>query len=175
MFVEHLRAFNFEFSAICTQESFISDKDDLSQIELEGYTLIPQGKSCSNNGGLVMYLHERVKHEYKLKLNKQNSWKGQFIQIRKGENFTHPIIIGNIYRPPNDLISSYKEFTDKLCPILKTLGKKKSEVIIAGDFNIDILIINDKHTFSEYFDMLINNCFILKLHFLQDFQTIMEH
>ncbi len=107
IFVEHLRSFNFEFSAICTQERIISDKDDLSQIELKGYTLIPQGKSCGKNGGLVIYLYEQFKHEYKLKLNKQNSWEGQFMQIRKGENFIHSIIIGNIYRPPNDLISSY--------------------------------------------------------------------
>ncbi len=73
--------------------------------------------SCSKNG--------QFKLEYKLKLNKQNSWEGQFIQIRKGEHFTHPIIIGNIYRPPNDLISSYKEFTDELCPILRTLEEEK--------------------------------------------------
>ncbi len=66
IFVEHLRSFNFELSAICTQETFISDKDDLSQIELKGYTLIPQGKSCSKNGSLVVYLHEQFKHEYKL-------------------------------------------------------------------------------------------------------------
>ncbi len=108
-----------------THESFIFDKDDLSQIELKGYTLIPHGKSCIKNCGLVIYLHEQFKHEYKFKLNKQNSWEGQFIQIRKGEHFTHPIIIGNIYKPPKDLISSYKEFTNELCPILKTLEKKQ--------------------------------------------------
>ncbi len=67
---EHLRSFNFEFSDICTQESFISDTYDINQIDLEGYILIPQGKSCSKNCGLVIYLHEQFKHEYKLKLNK---------------------------------------------------------------------------------------------------------
>ncbi len=55
--------------------------------------------------------------------------------------------------------------------MLRTLEK----VIIAGDFNIDLLKINDKNTFSEYFDMLTNNSFYPKLHFQQDFQTIMEH
>ncbi len=53
IFIEHLRTLNFEFSAICTQESCISDNDDLGQIELKGYKLISQGKSqCSNKGGI---------------------------------------------------------------------------------------------------------------------------
>ncbi len=76
IFVEHLRTLNFEFSAICTQDSFISDRDDLSQIELKCYTLTPQGKSCSKNGGLVIYLHEQFKHEYKLKLTNKTLWRG---------------------------------------------------------------------------------------------------
>ncbi len=54
IFIEHLRTLNFEFSAICTQESCISDTDDLRRIELKGCKLIPQGKSqCSSKGGLV--------------------------------------------------------------------------------------------------------------------------
>ncbi len=48
-----------------------------------------------------------------------------------------------------------------MCPIVRTLEKNKSEVVIAGGFNID-LKINDKKTFSEHFDMLTDNSFYLK-------------
>ncbi len=52
IFIEHLRTFNFEFSAICMQESCILDNDDVQQIEFKGNKLIPQGKSqCSIKGG----------------------------------------------------------------------------------------------------------------------------
>ncbi len=48
IFIEYLSTLNLEFSAICTQESCISDNDDLKQVELKSYKLIPQGKSSSS-------------------------------------------------------------------------------------------------------------------------------
>ncbi len=105
IFIEHLRTLNFEFCAICTQESCISDNDGLRQIELKCYKLIPQGKSqCSSKGGLVIYFHEKFDYQYKFKLNKYKTWEGQIIQLKKGDNLRKPIIIGNIYRPPNELV-----------------------------------------------------------------------
>ncbi len=63
IFIEHLRTLNLEFSAICAQESCISDNDDLQQIELKGYKLISQRKSqCSGKGGLTIYLHEKFNY-----------------------------------------------------------------------------------------------------------------
>ncbi len=59
--------------------------------------------------------------------------------------------------------------------ILNTLETNNNEVIITGDFNVDLLKINDKNVFSEYFDMLIDQAFILKLHFRLDYQISMEH
>ncbi len=49
------------------------DSDDLTQTELKGYTLIPQGRSSSTKGGLIIYLHETFDYDYKLKLNKYKS------------------------------------------------------------------------------------------------------
>ncbi len=42
--------------------------------------------------------------DYMFKLNKYKSCEGQIIQVKKGENLTTSIIIGNIYRPPNELM-----------------------------------------------------------------------
>ena len=72
-------------------------------------------------------------------------------------------MIGNIYRPPNELVDFYNEFISELSPVLKSLEKNKSEVIVSGDFNIDLLNINNKQVFSDYFDMLTNNSFYPKI------------
>ena len=45
---------NFLFSIICLQESWLSDMDEVSLIQLSGYDCISQGKSCSNKGGLII-------------------------------------------------------------------------------------------------------------------------
>ncbi len=52
--------------------------------------------------------------------------------------------IANIYQPPNELIDSYNVFIREISPIFEQFENNKNEVIIAGDFNIDLLKINDK-------------------------------
>ncbi len=66
LFIDSLKTFNFMFSAICIQESWVSEGDCTSLIQLEGYECISQGKTCSSKGGLIIYLHERFKHRLKL-------------------------------------------------------------------------------------------------------------
>ena len=41
------------FSAICLQESWLTDDSDLSQYQLPNYNLIHQGKKISGHGGLL--------------------------------------------------------------------------------------------------------------------------
>ncbi len=52
-----------------------------------------------------------------------------------------------------------QEFTRYICPILKTLETSNNEAIIAGDFNIDLLKINDKQSFSDYINTLTSYSF----------------
>ncbi len=46
---------------------------------------------------------------------------------------------------------------------LVKLEKNNKEVILAGDFNIDLLKLNEKNIISEYFDMITNNSFYPKI------------
>ncbi len=43
------------------------------------------------------------------------------------------------------------------------LEKNNSEVIISGNFNIDLLKLNAKQVISDYFDMFTNHSFYLKI------------
>ena len=57
------------------------------------------------------------------------------------------IILGNnIYRPPNYIKDNYLKFFDEIRSVLTGLTKLKCEVIIAGDFNIDLLKIDDNYS-----------------------------
>ena len=40
LFIAELKLINFKFSIICMQECWISENDDLSQIQVEGYTYL---------------------------------------------------------------------------------------------------------------------------------------
>ncbi len=45
----------------------------------------------------------------------------------------------------------------------ESLETNNNEAIIAGDFNIDLLKINNKHVVSDYFDMFICHNFYPKI------------
>ena len=68
-------------------------------------------------------------------------------------------IIGNIYKLPRDINANYEQFIDEFTHILDVLAKYKCDVIIAGDFNIDLLKVHEKTLFSDYLDMITANGF----------------
>ena len=53
LLIEELREQNFQFSAICLQETWLDN--DLSLFQIENYTLIAQGRHCCHHGGLIIY------------------------------------------------------------------------------------------------------------------------
>ena len=163
IFVDILKQHNYVFSAICIQESWLSENSDVSQIQLDGYNLILQGKSCSSKGGLIIYLNKKYDHDVKMKITEHDTWEGQVIQVKKGKYLSKAILLGNIYRPPKKLLIHYQEFMKEFTPILAKLELCNNEVIVAGDFNVDLLELNDKHIISEYFDMYTNHSFYPKI------------
>ncbi len=88
LFIESLKNFNFMFSAICVQESWLLEGDDTSLIQLDGYECIPQGKVCSTKGGLIIYLHENFKLKLKLKFDKYETWEEQVIEVTQGKTLS---------------------------------------------------------------------------------------
>ena len=105
----------------------------------------------------------KFKHKFKLKLNNYATWEGQVIEIMQGMTLSKPLYIGNIYRPPKENLEFYEQFINEFTPTLVNLEKNNKDVIIAGDFNIDLLKINKKNVISEYFDMLTSNSFYPKI------------
>ena len=59
--INELKQHQFEFSAICLQETWLSDDSDLRLIQIPGYTMISQGSICTSHGGLAIYLNELYK------------------------------------------------------------------------------------------------------------------
>ena len=87
-------------------------------------------------------------------------WEGQFIRVTDEETNTH-VTIGNIYRPPRDVND---EFTRQLAKFQKSKG----EVIIAGDYNIDLLKINNKQKLRNTLIPYLSIVFSRKSHSLLD-------
>ena len=63
IFVEQLRDLSFGFGAICLQECWLSDTQDLSHLYIEGYTCISQIGNIGRKGGLIIFLHNDYSYD----------------------------------------------------------------------------------------------------------------
>ena len=67
------------------------------------------------------------------------------------------IILGNIYRPPRENLSNenIQLFINELTPVLADLNKFASDIVLACDYNIDLLKMQERLLFREYFENII--------------------
>ena len=110
-------------------------------------------KTCSQRGGLVIYLNDNINYNIIKCPEISNLWECQVIEITSNM-LSRKVILGNVYRLPRETSTDHKTFIDEFSPILAHLEQSHSEVIIAGDFNINLLDIKTKNkvlTFYNYF------------------------
>ena len=118
IFIQDLKQNGPFFSAICLQESWLSQDDDISMYQLDGYTCISEGRKCSPKGGLVIYLHENFTYSTVALYERSDVWEGQFIQI-SGNELLFKLLLGNVYKPPRDIPHNYNTFNDEFNHVLE--------------------------------------------------------
>ena len=163
---------NIQFHALCLQECYMNETAEeesndisLTGYKIDGYKLICQGKSCGEKGGLCIYLKNDFKYKILKNLSVQAEfWEAQFIEI------SHPLmenklILGNIYRPGRDGNSdaSFKAFSSAIEPILGKLDKKKCPIAIVGDYNTNLLKINEKTEVNNIFSQFCGYGYVPKI------------
>ena len=89
-------------------------------------------------------------------------WDGSFIEVT-GESLPEKVIIGNLYRPPRHNSETIKQFCQELAPIISKVSKSGPHVIITGEFNIDLLQINDQSEYQKYFNLFVARGFFSKI------------
>ena len=155
--VNFLQSKRCHLSAICTQETWLNDDDDVSLLQIPGYNLITQGKYVSEHGGLFIYLLEELNYTVR-QTEKATTWEGLFIDIDH-ENLNEKLILGNIYRPPvrNNRNREINIFLDEFRPVLETILKVNRTPILAGDYNLDLLEVDQREKFQEFLDTMVSN------------------
>lgn len=177
--ISHLQAFVYQLSqsnisadVICIQESWLPDNADTSLVQLDGYTCVSQGHICSSHGGLITYIHSKYKYKNLNIYTPSNIWEGLFLEISGGD-LTRSIIVGNIYKPPknNNNNENIEIFTEEITPVLDSFRNTDKDILLAGDYNINLLKINEREKFTEFLDKMINNSFFPKITLPTRFST----
>ena len=154
---------NIEFSAICLQETWLEGPNlDTSLFEVNNYIPISLGATCSSHGGLLIYLYQNYQYAIRDFYSPNTLWEGQFIDIF-GNNLKQKITICNIYRPPRDRNDHIESFINDISPILSTLSEERSDKLVVGDFNINLLKANIREKYSYFVNVMMNNDFMPKI------------
>ena len=106
------------------------------------------------HSGLFTYVKDEYKCSVRPTCQNSNIFEGLFIDV-KSENLPKKITLGNIYRPTkqNNSITEVNNFMGEIIPIIDGLSKENSQLAISGDFNINLLEINNRESYQDYLDL----------------------
>ena len=128
-----------------SETRFTGNNVSKDEITIPGYKPINRPIENKLNTGLLAYVHLSVSHKRIIKydyLNIECIW----IEIRlKG---TKPILVGFVYRNPAERVEWYDRFDQ----MIEDISNEYTDIIILGDFNIDLLKPHEqwKRTFQPH-------------------------
>ena len=110
--------------------------------------------TCSKKSGLVIDVLDSLSIRNYTNFNTYSTWEGLAVEINY--NSEKSITVCNIYRPPRDnhCHASIDLILNEFNPTLHKLNKSSKNIILVGDFSIDLLKLNSNAKFQEFYDSL---------------------
>jgi hypothetical protein len=145
---------------ICLQELW--QFPDFKTFSLPNYApLCYKLRNVSQGGGIGIYVRSNLKFNVlpNVSIFIDRILESLFIELFLPNK--QKIVIGSIYRPgsthPNlTQLQAFNEFIDLFSNLCDNLTNKKTDLILTGDFNIDILKYNSNSRASDYIDILFS-------------------
>ena len=167
------------FSVICFQESWLSTNDNYGLYKLDGYKMFKKDFEIklSKHGGLVTFIKENIEVDNFKVLNKNNTYEGLLTKICL--NNKQKLAILNVYRPPRNNNSNFQDFFLEFIPKLNGLLLSNKEMVIVGDFNINLVQSSNNKNITDYLDHMFNlELFPLityPTHFINTSASLLDH
>ena len=183
--ITELNSDNFKLSLIALQE--IWNIPENYSLKIENYKPLnfrsrdPTGQDMNCGGGIGIFIHEKYHYEPipQISLFQARFFESQFLKVYISEY--KYIIVGNLYRPP---LSDIKMFIDKLEELLNLISsdpnlKQNDDIILLGDFNIDLIKYSSNLETSRYLDLLnsigLTSCISLPTRIAKNSATLIDH
>ena len=158
-----------KYDVICLNETCANvDKlaNGLDDVLIEGFhPPIHQAPArlSYKGGGLLVYVNKRICEEddiESINLEQDPNTDGEvlFLKIKSCKKFSNTVIIGNVYRSPSS--QNTQNFNTILDNSLTKLDRHKNkQILITGDFNIDLIQYDTDERSRELIDITSNHGF----------------
>ena len=134
-----------------TKPRLRKNREVLSNIDLNDYSF-EFTTTKSTNGGTLIYIQNDLRYKIRKDLNLYREKESTFIEIIEPNIRNKNKIIGCIYKHPNVAVA---EFTsDFINLLLEKLSHEKNQIILMGDFNINILNCDSDKDTSDFVDTM---------------------
>ena len=147
---ECIKTLSKDFSIIGLSETHLKEKPN-DVYNLSGYNIEYMNRVGREKGGVCMYVSDKINYKLRKDLCHANSnYESCFIEIEchNAKN----IVVGVIYRAH----TSIDNFIGDIDPVFKKLNDEKKQIYIMGDFNIDLLKVDDHRPTHDYLVLIFS-------------------
>ena len=140
------------------------DESKLPLVSLEDHSCYCVKPNACSHGGLITYVDNSFEVTGIKKIDNLAVWEGLFVEL-KHNSLKNNFLIENMYKPPtdNDNANDMNAFTIEIEPVLQERSSTYAEVLICGDYNINLLKLTGESHPSDFFDIMLGHSFIQKL------------
>ena len=124
--------FKHDFKIFCTSETFLGSRNSSAFYDITDYRIVRRDRGFNNGGGLLCYLHKSVNFKVVSTIDCHSV---ECIILKIMPTGSKPFLVSFVYRPPSSPVSWENEF----CNVLSQCESISEEVVIMGDFNINLL------------------------------------
>jgi hypothetical protein len=128
--------------------------------QIDGYSFVCLSRKDKAGGGIAFYVDDSIRYHIRTDLSFiRPSLECLVVEVELGFHRTVPNpIICCLYRPPNtDITVFHKDLSE----LLRTVTKSKSKLIVlAGDFNLDLLKSDTHSPTGEFLNNLVSFSFL---------------
>ena len=140
-----LSTLNHKFDIICLTETRLGDLEQADAV-FQNYTSYYSNRLNRRGGGAAIFILTSITSEpmTNLTVNLPHI-EAVFAKVTLPNK---TIIVSSIYRPPNTNFNDFKTYIDNS---LLSLSRNEADLIICGDFNLDLLKINESSNNASTF------------------------
>ena len=151
-----LSLLDINFDIIAISEHKINNEPS-KNIDISGYHKFVFEPTKSTHGGTGFYVKENINfiERKDLNINSIYNCEAYFIEINYQNKKN--LIIGCLYRHPSSPISVSDFNNDYLLPIIDRLNLENKQIMLVGDFNVDLLKIDLLNDYREFYNTLLTS------------------
>ena len=150
----YFKTLDHEFTVIGLSETWFTNAN-CNLFQLMGYQDEHTVRSDRAGGGVSLYIKPGISYKIRKDLIfLEDSIETIFVEISSScLNIEKNLVVGVVYRPPNTVTA---DFLDKMSTIMRRIGPSTKQCRIMGDFNLNLLDIDNYKPTSDFIDLMFS-------------------